>query len=111
MSMAICGFCNRTKTAVALGFIAIFLFSPPLAAQTNSLPEWGTRAQLIEPNSEMAVAHLGGRIYVVGGYPKTRVSVDTVQVYDVKSDSWHLTTAYPTTVSYTHLTLPTTPYV
>ena len=41
--------------------------------------EWGAREPLIEPNSEMAVALLDGKIYVVGGYPSTRISVDTVQ--------------------------------
>jgi len=73
---------------------------PEAMPQTIPMPEWGIRAPLIEPNSEMAVAHLDGKIYVVGGYPSTRVSVDTVQVYDIKSDSWRLTTPYPTTINH-----------
>lgn len=72
----------------------------PLVAQAQAAPEWGKRAPLIEPNSEMAVAHLDGKIYVVGGYPSTRISVDTVQVYDIKSDTWRLTTPYPTTINH-----------
>ena len=34
---------------------------------------WSTRAPLPERNSEIAVAGLDGRIYVLGGYPSSRV--------------------------------------
>lgn len=70
-------------------------FSTPI---TNSqrffrtISRWGTRASLLASNSEMAVAELSGKIYVMGGYPASRVTVDTVQVYDVTSNSWQLTT-------------------
>ena len=53
------------------------------------------RAPLLEANSEMVVAELNGRIYVIGGYPASRVTVATVQVYDVASDEWRLTTPLP----------------
>ena len=49
---------------------------------------WAERAPLLDPNSEMAVAELDGRIYVIGGYPSTRVYVNTVQVYEAATDSW-----------------------
>ena len=49
---------------------------------------WTTRAPLLEANSEMAVAELAGRIYVFGGYPSSRQTVNTVQIYDSGSDSW-----------------------
>ncbi len=70
------------------------------AADSKPMSEWGKRGDLVEPNSEMAVAYLDGKIYVVGGYPSTRKSVDTVQVYDVKTDKWSLTTPYPTTINH-----------
>lgn len=79
---------------------AMCLCALPLAAQTTPATEWGTRAPPIEPNSEMAVALVDGEIYVVGGYPATRQSVDTVQVYSIASDSWRLTTPYPTTINH-----------
>jgi uncharacterized protein (TIGR03437 family) len=63
--------------------------------------QWGTRAPLIEPNSEMAVAELNGKIYVIGGYPANRVSVATVQVYDVATDRWSLTTPLPAPINHT----------
>jgi len=56
---------------------------------------WGTRASLIEANSEMAVAELAGKIYVLGGYPASRITVRTVQVYDAATDRWSLTTPMP----------------
>ena len=49
---------------------------------------WVQRAPLLEPNSEIAVAELDGKICVMGGDPATRVYVDTVQVYDAQADRW-----------------------
>jgi len=55
------------------------------------ISRWNTRANLIDANSEMGVAELNGKIYVLGGYPASRVTVDTVQVYDSASNTWQLT--------------------
>lgn len=74
--------------------------SAAMAAEALLVPEWGTRAPLLEPNSEMAVARVGDQIYIVGGYPSTRESVNSVQVYDIASDTWQLTTPYPTTINH-----------
>jgi hypothetical protein len=52
--------------------------------------EWGLRAGLIENNSEFALAEANGRIYVLGGYPPSRQTARTVQIYDIASDSWQL---------------------
>jgi N-acetylneuraminic acid mutarotase len=52
--------------------------------------EWGTRAPLIAPLSEMAFAELNGKLYLLGGYPATRITARTVQVYDIASDRWEL---------------------
>jgi hypothetical protein len=57
--------------------------------------EYGERAELPELNSEMAVAEVGGKIYVVGGYPSSREVQTTVQVYDIASNSWSLGTPLP----------------
>ena len=98
--MAIRGVHGRAIGVVVWCFAAAGLNSPLLAGHAQGTREWGNRAPLVEPNSEMAVALLDGKIYVVGGYPSTRVSVDTVQVYDIGSDSWRLTTPYPTTINH-----------
>ena len=52
--------------------------------------EWGKRAPLLVANSEFALAESNGKIYVMGGYPASRVSSRTVQVYDIANDSWQL---------------------
>jgi N-acetylneuraminic acid mutarotase len=56
---------------------------------------WERRADLLEPNSEFAVAELDGRLYVLGGYPASRTTVTTVQVYDIAADSWSIGPALP----------------
>lgn len=66
----------------------------PLAGQ------WGVRANLPEANSEMSVAELDGKIYVIGGYPSSRVTVATVQVYDAASNTWSLAAPLPTPVNH-----------
>ena len=62
---------------------------PPGAPLTNPAPgQYGTRARLLEPNSEMAVAGLDGKVYVLGGYPSSRETQRTLQIYDVATDTW-----------------------
>ena len=52
--------------------------------------QWAQRSPLIEPNSELALAELNGKLYLLGGYPANRQTARTVQVYDIASDSWQL---------------------
>ena len=52
--------------------------------------QWAQRAGLIEPNSELALAELNGKLYLLGGYPANRQTARTVQVYDIASGSWQL---------------------
>jgi N-acetylneuraminic acid mutarotase len=60
--------------------------------------EYGARSTLLEPNSEMAVATVGTRLYVLGGYPSTRIAVNTLQVYDATTDKWTRGKSYPITI-------------
>ena len=44
-------------------------------AQTNPAPgQWGMRAPLLEPLSELALAETNGKLYLMGGYPQNWVS-------------------------------------
>jgi hypothetical protein len=52
--------------------------------------QWGLRAGLLVANSEFALAESNGRIYVMGGYPASRVTSRTVQIYDIASDRWQV---------------------
>ena len=63
-------------------------------------PRWAKRAPLPAANSEMTVVQLDRRLYVIGGYPSSRVSQRTVQVYDAGTDSWRLTTPLPDPVNH-----------
>jgi N-acetylneuraminic acid mutarotase len=59
----------------------------------NRIPNaglWGQRAGLLVANSEFALAESNGKIYVMGGYPASRVTSRTVQVYDIATDRWQL---------------------
>jgi len=57
-------------------------------SRDTNTSNWATRAPLLEANSELAVTELNGYIYALGGYPSTRQTVDTVQIYDTSNNSW-----------------------
>ena len=78
------------KTLVATSFgLTISLGGLALAQNLNPEPgSWGQKASLIEANSEFTLTSTGGKIYVLGGYPQGRVSVKTVQIYDIANDKW-----------------------
>ena len=52
--------------------------------------QWSQRAPLIEANSELAFAEVSGKLYLLGGYPSSRQTVRTVQVFDIASGNWQL---------------------
>jgi N-acetylneuraminic acid mutarotase len=56
----------------------------------DGVGEWGQRAGLLVANSEFALAESNGKIYVMGGYPSSRVSSRTVQIYDIAGNHWQL---------------------
>ncbi len=61
------------------------------AAATAQQPvpgEWGMRAPVLEPLSELALAESDGKLYLMGGYPPNRVTAPTVQIYDIATDTW-----------------------
>ena len=47
--------------------------------------QWSHQAPLIEANSELALAELNRKLYLLGGYPPNRQTARTVQVYDIAS--------------------------
>src|SRR5687768_1594287 len=62
----------------------------PKPEPTPAGGEWGTRAGLIENNSEFSLAEANGKLYVLGGYPPSRQTARTVQIYDIATDRWQL---------------------
>jgi N-acetylneuraminic acid mutarotase len=72
--------------------------TPPLDAGDASDPPpggYGRRTDLPLANSEMAVAELEGKIYVLGGYPSSRVPQASVQIYDPKTNQWSMAAPLP----------------
>jgi uncharacterized protein (TIGR03437 family) len=61
---------------------------------------WGRRASLQVANSEMGVAEVNGKIYVIGGYPASRVTSAAVQVYDPVTNEWALAAPLPAPVNH-----------
>jgi N-acetylneuraminic acid mutarotase len=78
------------KPRISLPLLALALAALQAAAQQPPPGGWGRKADMIEPNSEFAAAETGGKIYVLGGYPAGRVTVTTVQIYDIATDRWTL---------------------
>ncbi len=87
------------RFAVAARWLAVALaLGAPAAYAQGADPapgHWGKKAPLLEANSEFAIAASGGKIYALGGYPKGRVTVRTVQIYDIAADTWTLGAPLP----------------
>ncbi len=77
---------------------ALFL----LPALARAAP-WSTLAPQGIARQEVAVAELGGLIYVIGGFDGAVAIVDTVEVYDPVGDSW--SSAAPAPVPIHHATV------
>lgn len=62
----------------------------PLGAAQGREEPWAPATFMLQPRSESAIAQLGGRMYVLGGYPVGRIPSDVVQVWDAAADRWEL---------------------
>jgi N-acetylneuraminic acid mutarotase len=75
-----------------------------LAALSLSGPEaaigapWSTLAPLSIPRQEVAVAAVGGFVYVIGGFDSTAAIRNTVERYDPASDSWTTVASLPVVI-------------
>jgi len=69
--------------------------APPAITRTITAQQWVELAPLNEPRQEVAVAELGGRIYVIGGFRQDGSTSDAVEAYDPASDSWSFRAPLP----------------
>lgn len=93
---------SRRLIVAGLGLLgAIGILTPvvPVAAQQPTA--WSERAPMLLPRSEASVAEMNGKIYFMGGYPGARITSDSVQVYDSKTDSWELGPPLPVPLHHT----------
>jgi N-acetylneuraminic acid mutarotase len=80
--------------------LAALLLLPALA---RAVP-WSTRAPLGVARQEVAVAELGGLVYVIGGFDGSGTIVDTVEAYDPVGDSWSSVAPVPVPIHHTTAT-------
>jgi N-acetylneuraminic acid mutarotase len=73
-----------------IGAIAGLVLGGPGFAADVAPGSWGKLKEMIEPNSEFTVTELDRKLYVLGGYPSGRVTVRTMQIYDIAGDAWRL---------------------
>jgi len=78
----------------------LFLIVPFLASFTTAFAETGeiyeTHTPMPIPTFEIEVVELDDKIYVVGGFtPDGKGSLDTLQVYDTKTDTWTMGSPLP----------------
>jgi N-acetylneuraminic acid mutarotase len=79
-----------------VGADSAFDSTPPSDGALDPPPGgYGRRTNLPLANSEMAVAELNGKIYVLGGYPSSRVPQSTVQMYDPPTNTWSIAAPLP----------------
>ncbi len=69
--------------------------SSPTATDDATAGNWETLAPLPTPRSEVAVAAVGGLIYVVGGFEASGAPSQKVEVYDPATDAWSEITPLP----------------
>jgi N-acetylneuraminic acid mutarotase len=69
------------------GWRGNFSSSDPYSAGPN-MGAWITKAGLIHSRSEVAVAELNGKMYVLGGYADGNVAQPLNEEYDPISDTW-----------------------
>ena len=72
------------------------------SSSTNSF--WTTGTNMPTPRSEIGVASLNGKIYVVGGQDVHAKKLDVVEVYDPGSDKWHSVAPLPHGVDHSGVT-------
>jgi hypothetical protein len=79
-----------TASVTVTGGVLVDASAFVLSRVTVEPGEWDLRASLIQPNSELALAESNGKLYLLGGYPASRVTARTVQIYDIASNRWEL---------------------
>jgi hypothetical protein len=75
--------------------LALLGLASAATAQQPAPGQWGMRAPLLEPLSELALAETNGKLYLMGGYPQNRVSSRIVQGLRHRDQHLDLRTAAP----------------
>ena len=79
---------TATQTAPHAHPLALRRDATPRITPAPAAKGWRTLAPMPTPRSEVAVAAVGGKIYVVGGFEGDGSTSDAVEVYDPVTDTW-----------------------
>jgi N-acetylneuraminic acid mutarotase len=94
---------HRVLATILAVFLACAVPTAPAIGQGGGaeagLPEvsgWSLAGPLLYSISEQSVVELGGRVYIMGGYPEDRIPVNTVSIYDPATRDWRMGPPVPT---------------
>lgn len=101
---------RKLAAACAVSAVSIALMGGHVSAQ-NVVPQntqanipapgkWIRQAGMQEAVSEHTVSVLDGKMVIVGGFPLTRVSVNSMWVFDPPANKWTPGTPYPMVVNH-----------
>ena len=85
---------------VGLAILLLAVAGCALQERKPAYDGWSLLATMPVANSEIAVAELNGKIYVIGGYPWDRKTVATVQMYDSVTDKWQIVAPLPVSLNH-----------
>jgi N-acetylneuraminic acid mutarotase len=85
-----------TLVSTILITLLIPLITSPAMAQS-----WSVGADMPTARSEITATNIGDDVYVIGGFDKSGDTLDVVEVYNVKNNSWKSITPMPQGVHHT----------
>ncbi|MGZ5486242.1 MAG: kelch repeat-containing protein [Nitrososphaeraceae archaeon] len=56
---------------------------------------WSNGTAMPTPRTEITATIIGDNIYIIGGLDKSGKVLDTVEVFNIKNDSWKMVTPLP----------------
>ena len=71
-------------------------------AATPEVDGWSMGTAMPLARAENAIAELGGRIWVLGGWPPGRMTSNLVQIFDPSTSGWSLGPGLPQPIHHTH---------
>lgn len=83
---------------IRLTGIALAIVGPLVTPGIADGASWSTLAPLATARQEVAVAELGGLVYVIGGFDGTGTVRSTVERYDPATDSWMTVASLPVVI-------------
>jgi N-acetylneuraminic acid mutarotase len=67
----------------------------PLITSPAMAQSWSEGADMIGPRTDFTASNIGDDIYVIGGFDLSGDTLDVVEVYNVKNNSWKLIAPLP----------------